>query len=300
MNLKHASDVSAIAAAMLLQDEEKEVLGVLPVGSAVVKLQGRWPRAFRIQVPHKAIPKGRITDARLAVLMRDKVMRTPTPVAGISAPAKAEEAGLGASPEELSEGERSLVVDVLQYPLSGVVERYRRLGVSRRKGTTWKESCVGRDLLQPVDIPTRSGRITLLQITQPGKRALRELGHEVPDRSRWGSLEHEYWKQKVAERFQSAGYEVRIEEPVNGFTDLIAKKGPVQVAVEIETGKSDWQANLGKNVKRGFTRILIITTNESTHREITAHMEQGAETKTAEVIQAQELVESRDLGLYDL
>jgi hypothetical protein len=67
MNLKHASDVSAIAAAMLLQDEEKEVLGVLPVGSAVVKLQGRWPRAFRVQIPYKAIQKGTVTDDVLSV-----------------------------------------------------------------------------------------------------------------------------------------------------------------------------------------------------------------------------------------
>jgi hypothetical protein len=80
MNLKHAFDVSAIAAAMLLRDEEKEVLGVLAVGSAVVKLQGRWPRAFRVQIPYKAIPKGRITDAALSVLMKDSVIRAPVPV----------------------------------------------------------------------------------------------------------------------------------------------------------------------------------------------------------------------------
>jgi hypothetical protein len=150
-----------------------------------------------------------------------------------------------------------------------------------------------------VDISTRSGRITLLQLAEGGKRVLREQGHEVPDRSRWGSLEHEYWKQKVAERLQSVGYVVRVEEPVNGFTDLVAQKGPVQIAIEIETGKSNWRANLVKNVKKGFARVLIITTNESAHREISAEIEQETEMKIVEVIQAQEFVESQNLEQYN-
>lgn len=227
-------------------------------------------------------------------------MREPAPITEVPAPESDHRTDADHSSNELSDGEQALLLNVMQYPLSGVVERYRRLGVSRRKGTTWKDACVQRDLLSPVDIPTRSGRITLLQITEGGKRVLRELGHEVPDRSRWGSLEHEYWKQKVAERLEHAGYSVRIEDPVNGFTDLVAQKGPVQIAVEIETGKSRWAENMVKNVKKGFRRILIITTNESAHREITAEMEQETEMKIVEVIQAQEFIESQNLEQYKL
>jgi KaiC/GvpD/RAD55 family RecA-like ATPase len=95
------------------------------------------------------------------------------------------------------------------------------------------------------------------------------------------------------------GYVVRVEEPVNGFTDLVAQKGPVQIAIEIETGKSNWRANLVKNVKKGFARVLIITTNESAHREISAEIEQETEMKIVEVIQAQEFVESQNLEQYN-
>jgi hypothetical protein len=111
-------------------------------------------------------------------------MGAPAPAAEIPAPADGEETESDTPGKELPDGEKALLVDVMQYPLSGVVERYLRLGVSRRKGTTWKETCVQRDVIIPVDIPTRSGRTTLLQISEGGKRVLRELGHEVPDRSR--------------------------------------------------------------------------------------------------------------------
>ena len=40
MNLKHGNDVSALGRAMLLKDEDKESLGKLSVGEAIVKIQG--------------------------------------------------------------------------------------------------------------------------------------------------------------------------------------------------------------------------------------------------------------------
>lgn len=45
MNLKHKTDINAMAQCLLL-DKEKDLLGTLKVGQAIVKLQGRIARPF--------------------------------------------------------------------------------------------------------------------------------------------------------------------------------------------------------------------------------------------------------------
>jgi DNA-binding MarR family transcriptional regulator len=194
--------------------------------------------------------------------------------------------------------ESAFLLDVAVYPFSGVVERYRRLDVSRRKGNAWKESLVAKGLIDRVEIPTRGGRITLMQPTESGRKLLAEHGHKVPDRSRWGSLEHEYWKRKVTERFTEAGYEAHQEVPVNGFTDIIAEKAGRRVAIEIETGKSDWRANLLKNRKKGFLDIIVAATNETTRCQIEEAVSREFPDSGIRVVQAQDLAESRDMSLF--
>jgi hypothetical protein len=272
MNLKHSSDVSAIAAAMLLQDEEKEVLGRLPVGSAVVKLQGRWPRAFRIRVPHKKIPKGAVSDTALAQLMADHIHKP----AIIEAPDNtsltliSEVRETAPTTEALHNDIRRLLEDIAAHPLSGVVERYRRLGMSRRRGNALKEQAATKDYLVSTEIPTKSGRVVILELAEEGKRRIRDLGHDIPERSRWGGTEHEYWKARVKERLTRDGWDVTEEEPVNGFTDLIARSGDAVLAVEIETGKSDWRKNIVKNIKKGRTPVYVMPTNATAFDEMNA------------------------------
>jgi hypothetical protein len=304
MNLKHSADVSAIAAAMLLHDEEKDVLGRLPVGTAVVKLQGRWPRAFRIRIPHRPLPKGSIRDEDLRERMRPYRIEPVRIVDAHQAtehqpPANpdTEVSQEAASDTEFSAAIKPLLYDVAENPLSGMVERYRRLGLSRRKGNDWKEQGIQRNLITTVEIPTRSGRVVLLELTEEGKRTLRRHGLDVPDRSRWGGLEHEYWKAKVAQHLEHLGWTVNVEEPVNGYTDLIAQRENQRIAVEIETGKSDWKSNVAKNVKRGILPILIISTNEEAHRKIAGIAAIEYPGIDVRVIPAQELVEQRNPDL---
>ena len=47
----------------LLLDKERDILGTLDIGQAVVKLQGRIHRPFQIAIPEFIIQKGRISDA---------------------------------------------------------------------------------------------------------------------------------------------------------------------------------------------------------------------------------------------
>jgi len=61
MNLKHKTDINAMAQCLLL-DKEKDLLGTLKIGQAIVKLQGRIIRPFQIKVPEFVVEKGKVTD----------------------------------------------------------------------------------------------------------------------------------------------------------------------------------------------------------------------------------------------
>jgi len=256
MNLKHKADINAMGSSMLLDTDERDILGTLPIGTAVVKLQGRWMRPFQITIPHQKINKGDITDEKLNQLMRLQ---------------NADEV-LGQSIEEkeivLTNKEEEFLLDIINHPFSGVVERYKRQLMSRRKGNTIKEKCLSNNLIETVDIPTRTGKIVLLQLTKLGQRLLKEIGHNLEHHNSPESLIHKFWKQKAKEYYESLNYTVLIEEPINGYTDLVIEKDGERIAIEIETGKSDWQKNLKKNLEKGFQQIKIITTNDQIYNKI--------------------------------
>ncbi|MCH8957316.1 hypothetical protein IIA28_18680, partial [candidate division KSB1 bacterium] len=62
------------------------------------------------------------------------------------------------------------------------------------------------------------------------------------------------------------------------------------VAVEIETGKSDWRKNMQKNLKRGFQRIIIITTNDTIYDKIKETIEKDQLKQYFEIYRTQEIL----------
>ena len=117
----------------------------------------------------------------------------------------------------------------------------------------------------------------MLALTIKGRVCLRNLGYDVPDKSRWGSLEHEFWKEKAAQQFVHLGWIVKKEESGHGYTDLVAEKNGQRIAVEIETGKSNWRENIRKNLSGNYRGIFILTTNPETQNQILKAID---ETKT--------------------
>lgn len=254
MNLKHKSDVNAIAAAMLMDDEENDLFGRLPIGEAVIKLQGRWQQPFQIVIPHQHIPKGAVNDARLNGIMKNRNILE-------CGPSQIHENQVKSKSINPNQRESILLHDIHERPLSGVVERYRRLMLSRRNGDVLKKALIEHGLIEPVHIPTRSGRMVLLEITAIGWNYLAKAGIKKEVRHNEG-IEHRFWKQKIAELFQNEGYVVLIEEPINGFTDIIIEKNGKRLPIEVETGKSDWKKNIEKNLAKGFDAVVMVATNQ--------------------------------------
>lgn len=283
LNLKHKSDVAAIAAAMLLDTEEREIIGRLHIGSAVVKLQGRWVEPFCISIPHVQVPKGKINDNTLRNYMtkKDLVQKTLGSQSQIN---------IQENCPALSLKDIRFLKDINEHSFSGVVERYKRLGISRRNGNKIKERLLELQLIKQVTISTRSGKISLLELTGLGVSSLRLRQLNVSDKNRWGGLIHEYFKHRIAVHFRKAGYSVTIEEPVNGFTDIVIERNNKRIAIEIETGQSDWRKNIQKNLKKDFSAIFIIATNSDIYDQATSEINSEYKSQNIRVFLGQQLI----------
>ena len=66
LNMKHSKDINSLAEMMRIPKENRETLGLLPIGHAVVKLQSRFIHPFEIQIPKVDLDKGSITDTYLS------------------------------------------------------------------------------------------------------------------------------------------------------------------------------------------------------------------------------------------
>jgi DNA-binding MarR family transcriptional regulator len=154
--------------------------------------------------------------------------------------------------------EEAIVKDVAEKPLSSIVERYHRLGISAYQGNKAKDSLTKQGLVQTETVSSGNGRIKILRLTPEGEKLAQAYGFPVEHFPKNASPEHELWKKKVAEYLKTRGYEVEEEKHIgNGkFTDVVARKDGQSVAVEIETGKSDAIHNINKNLHKEFDNVI--------------------------------------------
>lgn len=195
-NLKHRTDVNAMGQAMLLEDDDKNVLGGLPTGQAVARLQGRGRGPFTIHVPHFPVRKGSVSDADVMAHMSKlgllplRQQAWPSPDVSSEAAVEPEDAGpadeTAPDPdagEDLEPREMALFADVVRYPESGVAERYLRLGLSVRQGQKLKRALVERGLLGEQLETTRRGQLRVIRLTEKGRIMATGLRSAIEDDS---------------------------------------------------------------------------------------------------------------------
>lgn len=266
MNLKHRSDVRTIADACLLDPAQEAHMGRLPVGAAVVKLQDRWVSPFLVRFPKVDIRKGAVSDDILRLLTLAPQERRPdppglVPIEQIPLPieALARVPAISASPrkprEVLGGPARLLLADVVSEPSSSVTQRYARLGLSRRAGTTLKEKLVSAGLVREVHVALPGGRITLLEPTLVGL----EASGARPPPARAGGLLHRYWVSALADSLRRQGYEVSVEEELEGgrAIDLVARRTGEVVALELEVSGRRLEESIEKLKDFEATRRVL-------------------------------------------
>ena len=171
MNMSNRADINAMAQTLLL-DSSMDVLGTLEVGEAVVKLQGRIARPFQISIPEFKIQKGRMTDSDIREHMQqlvpdiiNEMTHTNVNSTGTETLGQLDEALPG-----LNKSEIEFLMDVEQYPDSGVAARYERLGLSVRQGQKLIKKLFEEGLIEQQLETTETGRVRVIRLTEKGKR----------------------------------------------------------------------------------------------------------------------------------
>ena len=267
LNQKDPADINKAAAVCLMDTEEKKYFSLLPVGQGIVKIQDRWPRPIHVKFPLMNINKGSVTDALLA---------------RYSAINQAKSAGSGRktfiSPDfgqvprvpmfdiVLSNEAFSLLSDILTYPDDGVKVRYKRLNLSTGSGNRLKEQLLYQSWIESQTIDLGQTRKICLRLTEKAKDA---LNLDIPD-PQHGSIVHEYWKRFYAQRFREQGYQVELEVPrkSSGRVDIVAMKDGKKIAIEIETGKSNFLRNVRQDLAAKYDKIVIVATDKKAFKKI--------------------------------
>jgi len=167
---------------------------------------------------------------------------------------------------EIGEQERLLLIDILKYPFSSIVRRYEKLNFNRRRGNAYKDNLLQKGHIKPKEIKLSNGRIMLFELTEKGRQFLERLGYQTY-RDRNG-IEHRFWKWKIADYYRRKGFKVFVEKPINGNVDVAVKKDHYSIAIEIETGESDFIKNILKDLKAGFDLVISVATNEMVENKI--------------------------------
>jgi hypothetical protein len=276
LNVKTGQDVHTLSQAMLLDDEQKEILGTLPVGQAIIKLQDRHTQPFHTQIPHINTGKQRIihyqpppqdSNGLSNIPQQQNKNKTTTPTPTRPPPQINKEKN---NTKNTTTPENELLKDIAKNPTDPITTRYKRLNLSIRKGNNTKNQLIKQGLITPTTITSQNAWIRLFTITTKGKQQLTNLNITTPSPAE-GSLEHQYWKQKITEHYTNLGYQTEQEHKEKNHTvDIIATKEDENIAIEIETGKSNYAQNIINNLaNKKHTTILILCTNKHIKNRIT-------------------------------
>lgn len=261
------SDILAAKNALLLDRDHENHLSRLPTGTCVARYGTSRPFVVRVP-PADDVMKHVVTDAQV----REAWHR----FSGLSSPESETRAATkpweGSDKKEVGEAEKRLLEDILAEPFAGVQKHYDNLRVSSRNGHKIKEGLEAKGLLKPheVTIPEGGTKI-VLEITKPGVELLQELGHTCHHPYFANGAEHEVAKDQVARSLKTQGFHVTKEHRLPaGTVDVYAKRGDERIAIEVETGKSNIQANLDKLERTDVTRAITVPTNKLAQERLTA------------------------------
>ncbi|MCF8070067.1 MAG: ATP-binding protein [Desulfobacterales bacterium] len=279
LGLQHSDDIRTAARSLFLNPGEETYLNLLKVGECIIKIKNRIDPCH-VKIPLIPVKSEIVTDSWLKVNTRGFFPglhdAKPQPNSGNLPEVKYNAGKTGKNPSVLfrsPQPQYQLLVDIHINPFSGVTERYKRLiKFNPKYGNQHKNDLVSYGFVKQRKIITKTGWLTLFDITPKGYALLRDLGHDVKNTSE--GIEHKFWKHKISEHYKTQGFAVQVEQTINGRPDIIAQKSKKRIAIEIETGKSDALRNIQRNLNAGiFDEVICMATSRTTEEKIRQELE---------------------------
>ena len=269
LGLQHADDIRTARKSLFLNYDEESYLNMLKVGECIIKIKNRVEPCL-VKTPLVSVKKGGITDDWLKVNTPGYLPTIHNGKKHFNPPylptAKYKNKKMVKPPIINNNNHYKLLIDIFLNPFSSITYRYKRLKFNPKYGNKYKNLLISQGLIQPKKIITGKGWITLFDLTLKGRILLRDLGYEGEVISE--SIVHKFWKQKIAEYYKSKGLNVLVEKNINGRPDIIVDNGKKKIALEIETGKSNYIANIQRDLTAGFDKVICVVTNRHVEEKI--------------------------------
>jgi hypothetical protein len=249
LTLSLNQDVAAISNAMLLERSQQKYFSMLTLGQCICR-SDRLLHPLLLSIPNFPLKKGLVADEDLkrhmeAYLKDLRPENLPVPESSSICSIQMR--------ETLSPLGRIMLENIAQKPVLGLVKRLKGLGIKVSHGYRMIEELLGLNLINPVTIDG----YRLYELTQNGKKT---LGKKMPQRGR-GGLEHRYYLEKIkAHYLKNDGFTFVEKDDIDLVVDTIERT----MAIQMETGKSDIQANLTKLGRYKADLKYVVTTNPET------------------------------------
>jgi DNA-binding MarR family transcriptional regulator len=248
-------DIGAMAKAMNIESWKAKYLGMLDTGQAIINVKQRYHEPFLLRAPFVK-PGVQITDEELRDVMRKFSAQTEAEHAhDLQSPTSQTPQVIDTSP--LDPLEKVVLASIIERPLDGVEKRTKRLGFHPSQMVRLHDSLENKRFIRSVYID----RHKLFEITEEGKEAAEKAKIPISTKSARGGLEHDYWIQKIYTHLRNLGFDAKFEA---GGIDITAG----DLAIEIETGKSDIMTNLEKLENSSFPHCYMLPTSKKAEIKI--------------------------------
>jgi hypothetical protein len=246
LTLSLNQDIYAVSNAMLLDKKQQRYLAMLTLGQCICR-SDRFTQPVLLSIPDFPLKKGLVTDedlkSRMEAYLKDSRQDRP-PLAETGSIRGIQ------NKETLSPLGRIMLENIAMKPLSGVVKRFKELGIKVSPGYGIIEELVSLKLVTPITIDGQK----LYELTAEGRTA---LGKPLPHSGR-GGLEHRYFVENIRHHYlQNEGFASVEKDDI----DLVIETYGKRMAIQIETGKSDIQGNLTKLGRYKADLKYMLTTN---------------------------------------
>jgi hypothetical protein len=253
LTLSLNQDVAALGNAMLLEKDQKRYLSMLSIGQCICR-SDRLVQPVLLSIPDFPIKKGVVSDEDLKKHMDGYLSDLKPEIPPLSINSNI--CGIQSN-EILSPLGRIMLENIALKPFIGLVKRFKELGLKVSHGYKVIEELTDRNLIMPLTVDGNR----LYELTVNGKKS---LGKKVRLKGR-GGIEHRYYIEKIKEHYlANEGFTFLEKDDIDLVVETIRKK----LALQVETGKSDIQANLTKLGRYAADFKYVVSTNPETEIRI--------------------------------
>lgn len=258
LNLKHEQDVELIAKTLGLEGEERGYLRKLASGQAIIKLQGRYSLPFLIHFPKPKLPEQRLIDNDVSPI--PKVKEDSLPILDLE--------------------EMAFLQHLSSHPEMTTIQRYKTLSLNPRKGNEIQKSLITQGFVENEQKIISKGRVNFLKLTSKAKEFLK---HSTT--SRHGGAFHQYAITSIIEKITKQGYKALPEYPIgHGKTvDVMLFYNDQRIAIEVETGLSDFANNIQKCLALHYP-VIIVALNRKVEKQIQNWLDSNKEKISKEQV----------------